>query len=211
MINFNECRITADGKHLIIDVSVIESEYFENVYIDNISIDNQKTYVEDGPSKNPLLSLTDEQIEKYGSDVMDLGYDDEFYTIQSEGSKRVRLVVHRNDPRLNADLNNDLFFVYVHVKGVPHSEAPCDLSATTQMKAVVNMYPVYKMAMEYISQVEASCCDMPDDFVDMMIRIKAFEVSLKTSNYTRAIKYWGKYFKGKKDNRVTHKCGCHGR
>lgn len=211
MIRFNECRITSDGRHLIVDVSVIESEYFNDVFIDSISIDTDKTYVDDGPSDKSVLSLTSNDIERFNDEIDNAVYPDDFYTIQSEGSKHLRLVVHKNDPRWKVDMNKEMLFVYVHTTGSPKSDAPCDISQTTQMKSVVNMFPLYKKAMEYIHQIESDCCEMPYGFQDMMIKIKAFEVAIKTGNYTRAIKYWNKYLNGIEDNIVKHKCGCHGR
>lgn len=54
MVNFNEFRITSDGRTLVIDVSIINHPYCEDVYIDKIQIDNQDTYIGTGPSEEPV-------------------------------------------------------------------------------------------------------------------------------------------------------------
>jgi hypothetical protein len=50
MIDFNELRITPDGKYLIIDVSINNASYYDNVFIKHIVIDTQDTYLHTGPS-----------------------------------------------------------------------------------------------------------------------------------------------------------------
>ncbi len=56
MIVFNELRITRDAKNLMIDAEVRPGEYFKNVYIKGVTIDTEETYVEGGPSSNPVYS-----------------------------------------------------------------------------------------------------------------------------------------------------------
>jgi hypothetical protein len=40
MIQFNDLKITSDGKTLIIDVSVKDLDYYTNVFLDSIIIDS---------------------------------------------------------------------------------------------------------------------------------------------------------------------------
>lgn len=56
MIQFNELRVSPDGKKLIIDASVKDLQYYNDVYIDAIIIDTQDTYVANGSSTNPIFS-----------------------------------------------------------------------------------------------------------------------------------------------------------
>lgn len=66
MIQFNELRVTPDGKRLIVDVKVPDIKYYENIYIDTIQIDNQNTFIENGPSSQPLYVYTiGDNIEAY--------------------------------------------------------------------------------------------------------------------------------------------------
>ena len=58
MVVFNECRIDKEGKNLIVDVSVDSLPYYKNVYLESITIDSDKTFIEHGPSSNPIYSST---------------------------------------------------------------------------------------------------------------------------------------------------------
>ena len=49
------------------------------------------------------------------------------------------------------------------------------------------------------------------NFIDYILRFKAFELSLKTGNYTLAIEYWEKFLKNKTSSISKPKgCGCYG-
>ena len=43
MLQWNELRLTPDGKYLVIDVQVQELDYFKDVYIDNIQFNVYNT------------------------------------------------------------------------------------------------------------------------------------------------------------------------
>lgn len=77
MIRFNELRITKDGKHLIIDVSVRSQPYYNDVYLDSISIDTQDTYKDGGPSSSII----------YHKDIKDYVPEWEFDPVEVWGEK----------------------------------------------------------------------------------------------------------------------------
>ena len=93
MIHFNELYIK--DQHLIIDVSVLNEEYYDNVYLDKIVIDNQDTRVNNFPSDTPI----------YQYDVPDINNK---FTRKTVGSKHARIILDQNDINLN-----DMLFVYV--------------------------------------------------------------------------------------------------
>lgn len=55
MVHFNQLSITPDGKHMIVDVSVLERDFLKDVYLDEIIVDAGDTYTQGGPSKKPYL------------------------------------------------------------------------------------------------------------------------------------------------------------
>lgn len=189
MIHFNELRISPDSKHLIIDVSVLNDDYYDNVYIDSIIIDNQDTYVGSGPSSNPVYS----------------------YTVPDEISKLTKEHLGRKHVRLDLgtyeldDLDN-LFFVYVKTKGTPAPDTPCGMDNITTLGTVSNMYPFYQQAMNYIGEIAADC-SIPQNFIDYILKLKGLDIAVKTGNYTDAINYYNKFFKGKEES-STKKGGC---
>ena len=188
MVQFNELRITSDGQHLIIDVSVLKDSYYENVYIDSIIIDNQDTYVGSGPSSNPVYQYS-------VPDVMSK------LTKEYVSSKYVRLELTPTDLPLNS-----LLFVYVRTKGTPAADTPCGLDNMTTLGTVTNMYPFYQQAINYIGEL-ANNCSMPQNFADYILKMKGLELAMRTGNYTDAIKFYNKFFNGK-DNTVIRKGGC---
>jgi hypothetical protein len=183
MIHFNQLSISSDGKHLIIDVSVIGEAYYKDVYIDSIVIDNQDTYVGNGPSSTPVYS----------------------YSVpETKEQKHVKLILDTVDIK---NLNS-LFFVYVRAKGTPAPDTPCGMDNITTMRTVTNMYPFYQQAMNYIGEL-ANGCSIPQNFLDYVLKMRGLELAVKTGNYPDAIKFYNKFFNGKgKSSIKTGGCGC---
>lgn len=215
MIVLNECRVSPDGKALIVEATVENLSYYENVYIDSVVVDTQKTFLDSGPSNSPVF--TKQFISEYPQvdvkeDCNSLRTDEDckcgnIYTSKKKGHKKVRLYISAEDMGL-ANLNEDIFFVYVMATGVPASCTPCGMDNQYVMGIAINMRPIYNKAMSFIKELE-SACSTPKSFIDMILRLKAFELSLKTGNYPVAFKQWDKLFKDKVT--VTPKnCGCNG-
>lgn len=194
MIEFQELRITPDGKKLIIDASVKNLQYYNDVYIDAIIIDTQDTYVANGPSTNPVFSY-----EVHGASVND--------SPESDNRKRVRLEL--DSTALGVSLCDTLFFVYVVAKGTPSADTPCGMDNQTTMGVVANLYPFYRSMVNYMKEVEDEC-EIPKNFIDALLRFKALELSIRTGHYAQAVKYWNKFFRGVKSKPINTGCRCHG-
>ena len=69
-------------------------------------------------------------------------------------------------------------------------------------------YPQYLKGMNLLTEMGG--CEAPSNFIDYILQQKAFDISLNTGNYTRAIEYWNEFFNSK-EKTITNKCGCHGR
>jgi hypothetical protein len=184
MIVFNECRIDSEGKYLIVEASVENLDYFKDVFIESIIVDTQDTYSESGPSESNV-------------------YSEEF----KDSPKNIRVRISLKELKVDS-LNDNIFFVYIGAGGVPASGTPCGMDDTYTMCIAVNLRPIYNMAMSYIKELEKTC-ETPKGFIDMILRLKAFELSLKTGNFTTAFKQWDKL--KNKSIVPSHKgCGCHG-
>ena len=132
MIQFNELRITPDGKKLVIDASVKDLNYYNNVYIDAVIVDTQNTYVSSGPSSKPVFyyevatnpSVIYTLPECDGCTPVRDNTDKEicFTGLEENGEKRIRLEL--DEKTLGASLSSDLFFVYIVATGVPSAVAP---------------------------------------------------------------------------------------
>ena len=267
MVQFQELKITPDGKKLIIDVSVKDSKYYTNVYLDKILIDNQDSFLESGPSSSAiifpiiqdgykLVEVVDDdftaETETYytykGTLEEGVYYDFSKVTIEDtfEGTpivldfigqdysfdydsgdlkgrtfifkdgdlvesplkiKTIRMEI--NYTELLYNLNQDLLFVYVKIKGTPSIDTPCGMDNITTLGVVSNLYPLYQHAFSYIKEL-SNTCSIPKNFINYILQYKAFELAVKTGHYTKAIKYWKKFFMGIKDSVITSNCGCYG-
>lgn len=192
MVIFNECRIDKEGKNLIVDVSVDSLSYYKNIYLESITIDTDKTFIENGPSSNYIYSNE--------FDVPD--------TQGNGGLKNIRLNFNYKELRLD-NLNDNILFVYIGVGGIPEPDTPCGMDNKYSVAVAVNMRPVYNMAMSYLKELEGTCTT-PKGFIDMILRLKAFELSIKTGNFITAIKQWDKLLKNKGIVSPTKGCGCNG-
>lgn len=195
MITFNELRITPDSKSLIIDVSVKDYEYYKNITIDSIIIDTQETYLVSGPSSTPILTYS-----------IDSTQDNSLYTVhKSLDNKNIRLQLTNKD--LQDKLSTSLLFVYVVVRGIHSPATPCGMDNTITLGTVVDLFPIYCKTISYLKELNSSC-SIPKNLIDMILRLKALELSLKTGNYIQAIEYWNKYFINISTNINSTSCGC---
>lgn len=181
MIEFKKLQISQNGETLSIEVKVKDSEFYSNVFIDSIIVENQDTYIHN----------TSEEEHLYKHHVVG-------------NQKEVSLVI--SDVTIK-NLNTDLFFVYVIVKGTPSPNTPCGEDGSENVKAVYNTYRILSLFMPYIKEINSGCCTNRN-FIDAILKYKAVETSLKVEDFVSAIKHWNKFFK---DSNVvtTHLCKCH--
>lgn len=214
MIQFNELRITPDSQYLIIDASIDNSSYYNNVVLDRIIIDTQDTYVANGPSSNPIYThkidydYTYSTPEDYSCNPV-LSDDDKAYclTYGGEQSKHVRLIINAKD--LGISLNDNILFVYAIATGTPAPDTPCGMDNSVVMSTVVNLYPIYQESIKYLRELNCDC-NIPREFINIILRYKAIELCIRTGNYIQAIKYWKKFLLGM--NSVTsYNCRCNER
>ena len=216
MIHFNELRYSKDNKYLVVDAAIDNQDYYENVVLDSIIIDNQDTFVANGPSSNPIYTYK-------VSDTYDKTYsipeecscnpvkvkEDESYcfTYGLDNMKHVRIELPLNT--LGIDYCSDILFVYVIASGTPAADTPCGFDNSKIMGTVVNLQGIYNSMLSYIREIENNCA-IPKEFIDAILRFKAIEIGVRTGNYPLVIKYWKKFFSGKKNISVTKNCGCYG-
>lgn len=214
MLEFRELRVTPDGSHLIIDVAVREHSYYENVFIDSIIIDTQDTYTQNGPSSKPVYQYKVEEDgvqnlyalpEECSCNPILVDEDKSYcFTYGYEEGRHVRLMLSTKDIPLN-----NMLFVYAIAKGTPAPDTPCGFDNTIIMQTVVDLYPFYQNTLCFLKELNNSC-EVPKGFTDMILRLKALELCIRTGNYPQAIKYWKKFFSN--NNRVitTSNCRCNG-
>lgn len=197
MLQFNELRITADNKCLIIDTQVEDLSYFDNVKIDSIYLDTQDTWINDGPSSQATLLYSQES-------------NTEFDVIKDDKGRHVRIEV--GNPVITSSKNN-MYFVYVlaDVSNAPEaSQAPCTCSQDKIIGTVVNLYTLYNTLMSGIKEL-ANDCEVPVNLINAYLRQQIIDACIKAGNYTMAIKYWKAFFLDSDKVYRSKSCGCNGR
>ena len=122
--------------------------------------------------------------------------------------KSYRIEINKNDSTLT--FKDNLLFVYVKTNGTPASDTPCGMDEETTLGVTLYHYPIYNAMMNSIKELEKNC-EVPKNFINSMLRFKAFELAIDTEHYNQAIIYYNKFIKNINLNTVTsNKCNCYG-
>lgn len=196
MLQFNELRLTADNKCLIIDAQVEDISYFDNVKIDSILIDTQDTWSPNGPSDKATTVYS-----QNGGTALDI--------LEDSTGRHVRVEV--KSPLITPAANN-MYFVYVvaDVSNAPEASlAPCECNKEIIIGTVVNLYTLYTILMGGIKEL-GNTCEIPSTFINAFLRQQAIDACIKAGNYPLAIKYWKAFFLGTEKLYISKSCGCNG-
>lgn len=198
-IHFNELKVTPDSKYLIVDVSVRSESYYRDVYLTGISIRTEGTY-QGSPQEGEHFTLVYEETLRDGhNEFLDVDYKHKHY----------RWVLEASDMGIE-DMNH-LFFVTITTDGdIVNSNLetlPCGADDMTTMGTTVNLYPYYVQAMQYIKEL-GNTCDIPRNFIDYILKLKALELAIKTGNYGTAITYFKTFFDRNATITGGKDCGC---
>lgn len=187
MVEFKKLLVIPFGQGIYIECNVLDLPYFKDVYIDEIYIDNQDTYNINGISTTPI-----------------------YYKKIDGDQKSIRFVIKNEDLAftLTPKTKDNIFFIYVKTKGVPASNTPCGLDIPITTAAAVENYSIYRRALKYIRESYEKC-DIPRNFIDFILRYKAFQLALKTRDFPLAVKYWKMFTSSYSKNKIKG-CGCHG-
>ena len=122
--------------------------------------------------------------------------------------KSYRIEVNKNNSTLT--FKDNLLFVYVKTNGTPASDTPCGMDEETTLGVTLYHYPIYNAMMNSIKELEKNC-EVPKNFINSILRFKAFELAIDTEHYNQAIIYYNKFIKNINLNTVTsNKCNCYG-
>lgn len=185
MIKFTELRVHKG--HLIITAEVRQTkDYYDDVYINQIKIDTQDTFSSSGPSSNVV----------YESEVFE------------NHPRRITLDLVSTDFNTELDMDRTMFFVYAVSGGYPASDVPCGFDDEVSVGITFSLCPIYNETMQYVKRVEDSC-ELPKDFINMILQFKAIEYSINSGHFTQAVKYYNKFYKNLSRSAIDS-CGCHG-
>lgn len=190
MIQFNDLKFLT-SKTLLLNVEVIDLEYYTNVYIDKILIDTEDTVCENGPSENPPFVLT-----------------------VSENTKKLNTTI---DVSSLVKGGPKMLFVYVRCSGVPYPEPPCGLDNQDTMQPVVDYAGIYNKALKLAKCVgKCGCldgdCSVDMTFANFALQYFRMEQGLANGNWSDAYDAycWLMHKSGnfKYKNSETRRCSC---
>lgn len=173
MIVFNDLRITPDGENLFIDAMVAPYGYFKNMYISSISIDTEDTFSAGKPSSNAVTVYKNEN--------------------QDTTIKECSINVLPDILKLTS-FNGHIFYVYVTVAGIPSADTPCTMDTEYTLGVALNWQLIYQQGINHMKETINGCCGMSKDFIDYILRFKAFELALRTAQYQLANDRFKKWF-----------------
>lgn len=228
MVQFEQLRISDDGKKLHIDIHVNKASYFENVYIDSIVIIDANSKERDCSSKdytgisetNPYapndhfiykqtLSGNEKELHLVLSKA-DL--DKAFTNTNSSGNAIDSSKPYAKLAFSKANFSDSLLFVYVICKGVNDDCTPCVLDSSRPTVGVTfDEKLLYQRVMDFTKQL-ADTCVIPKRYIDFILLWNAFKASVETEHYIPAIKYWHMLFDMPEliNGGTVKGCGCHG-
>ena len=191
MIIFDQLRISDDGKLLYIDVHVNKSSDFDAITLDSITIQTSEQVSETDP-----LTPGSEYI--YSS------------TITGDAKElHLCLKAATDFEKPFTSLSDMLLFVYVTCKGTPGVCTPCRLDEMTTLGVTFDESLYYQKVIQFTKELVGNC-DIPDNFIDLILLWNGFKAAVETEHYIEAIDYYNKMFRGNTVRFSTLGCGCHG-
>ena len=194
MIDFNDSRISEDGKRLILDLNIQDLNYYDDMYLGRIVIDTQDTWIPSGPSQNPVYEWEDPTPVFVNGNLVN--------------RRHLRLELTSTDLD-GLSLGNNMFYVYVIAEGMPAPNTPCGLDEATSLRVVFDYGVIYRNTIKLFKQLSEDCI-VPQALINQILQLNGLELSLITRHYPESNRFWNKFFKNKKANLPKTKCGCNG-
>lgn len=189
MIKFNEIKIVGDTLQL--DIQVNDKLNYQHVYIDEILIDVISN-TSDSPFAETFQNIipSEKAVEVYPLDT-----DNDIKRIVMDVPLSLLDVI---------DSTKNLFLIYVKTKGEPDNNC-CKIGWSVGVG--LNLKPIYTNALNLLKTLGDNC-EIPIGLMDYIFKIEAFDLAIKTGNYTLAIDYWKKFFSKDIYKSINHPCGC---
>ena len=191
---FDQLRISDDGKRMYINLHVNAASYFDNIYLDSLTIMTADKVSETNPHEP-----TEDYIYK------------KVFDGNQKTADLVLTATDFNEKFPGTNLYQDLFFVFVKIKGVPDPCTPCRLDEEITLGVTFDANMLYQKVMDFTKDL-ARDCSIPQGFTDFILQWNAFKASVETEHYVPAIKFWQMLFGNKSNSfgHITKNCGCHG-
>ena len=154
MVQFDQLRISGDGKSMLINAHVNRAPEFANRYIESITILTADKVSE----TNPWNTSADAEYI--------------YREVFEANTKEIDLVItpqETNENFTKSDFSSDLFFVYVKMTGIPSECVPCNMSTDYTLGITFDERLLYQRVMQMTKELVADCT-VPDAFADFILR-----------------------------------------
>lgn len=198
MVLFDQLRISEDGKKLYINLHVNTADYFDNIYLDSLTIMTADKVLEatdaGSPTSDYIYKKTFSGEVKTADIVLTVAdFSEALLNTNTNGtpknSSKPTALVSFDHP----DFTQDLFFVYVKVKGIPDECTPCSLDKEITVGVTFDTSLFYQLVMNYTRQL-ASDCTIPQGFTDLILLWNAFKAAVDTEHWIPAINFYNQIF-----------------
>lgn len=190
MLQWNELRITPDGKYLIIDVEVQSQSYYKNIFINTLSL---QVYSKIDSSTTLYIWRDYEAIATEEEAYKEVG-------VQGMKYKRLRKAIDIED------LSDCLFYITATNTDDFEEDTPNGLKQTVIHGVSYNKYLLYSQSIKALRAMDN--CIPNKDVINYILQFKMFELALETGDKDTAITYWNKCVRGKVPVLVKD-CGCY--
>lgn len=191
MIKFDDLSIFSNGKDLYIRASILDIPLFENYYITEVYVENE-----------------------YQSSIQSSWIPVKSYDI-ADNIKSIEEVFGKDsETALLADIENKLVFVYIKATSTnPSVDDVLICSAKTlAINATYNRCKLNTILMNSVKELNSKC-DIPENFINNFLRMKALDLAICLGKFTEAQEYFDKFIKGDACTTIPEikPCGCNGR
>ena len=188
MVIFKELKITPDGNNFLISASIAPYDYFKDMYISAVYIDTEDTF-------SPTGKPSEKAVEVYNNNEDDS-------TI-----KNINLNLDKDSINIDT-LSNHIFYIYVQIAGNPSVDTPCSMDKEYTIGVALNWFPIYQNSLKVLGTIKDNCCSIPKSAINFILRLKSFELLLRTSQYLKANKIYRKWFSDLKISSDIKSCNC---
>lgn len=182
MINFIRADVLPCNKGIAIVAEIEPNPCYASTYISKIAISTSDTFISGQTVQNPIYT---KDIEGRPKEIIMTISSELFKTPQEEGT---------------------LFFVWIFTGIDSGADPSCLLEPTLAVTAAIDTTPIYRLGLKYLKEAQSEC-EAPRNFIDFILRLKAFTISLEAKDYNLAAYYWKKFFKSIKT--PNYECNCH--
>lgn len=99
------------------------------------------------------------------------------------------------------DIDNDMLFLFID--NISQGDIAYTLRVVLEQKSFYNL--IFKQIHKDIATT--NCCDVPQSAADLALMFEAFQLSLLTKDFRRAVYYWNELHGGNNLS-ITAKCNC---